>query len=73
MYVVRNRLNQVAVIDLDPRTFTSGEVVGTITSPNFDVPTTMAAFGNRFYLVNARFGVANAGTTATYSMVAVRR
>ncbi|MDQ4071067.1 MAG: superoxide dismutase [Actinomycetota bacterium] len=72
LYVVRNRLNEVAVIDLDPRTFTSGELVGTITSPNFDVPTTMAAFGNRFYLVNARFGVADP-LNQPYSMVAVRR
>ena len=73
LYVVRNRLNRIDVIDLDPRTYASGEVVDTITSENFDIPTTMAAFGNRFYLVNARFGVANAATTATYSMVAVRR
>ena len=54
LYVVQNRLNQVSVIRLD-RTYTSGEVVDVLTSPDFDVPTTITRFGNRFYLVNARF------------------
>jgi streptogramin lyase len=54
LYVVRNQLNRVAVVELD-RTFTSGEVVDELTSPEFDVPTTITRFGNSFYLVNARF------------------
>ena len=54
LYVVQNRDNQVAVVELD-RTLTSGTVVDELTSPDFDVPTTMTRFGNRFYLVNARF------------------
>jgi sugar lactone lactonase YvrE len=54
VYVVRNTLNTIAVVRMDP-TFTSGEVVDEITSPDFDVPTTVAMFGNRLYLVNARF------------------
>jgi hypothetical protein len=65
-------MNKVAVIRLDPRTFASGEVVGEITSPNFDIPTTIAPFGNRFYLVNARFATP-AEPDTPYSMVAVRR
>lgn len=54
LYVVRNQLNQVAVIKLDADG-TSGALVDTLTSPDFDVPTTVAAFGNSLYLPNARF------------------
>jgi sugar lactone lactonase YvrE len=54
LYVVQNRLNKIAVIELD-RAATAGRVVREITSPDFDVPTTVAAFGNRLYLPNARF------------------
>ena len=65
LYVVRNRINEIAVIRLD-RTGSSGELVRTITaddldeSTSFDVPTTVAKFGGKLYLPNARFG-----TTAT--------
>ena len=71
LYVVQNRLNKITVIRLD-RTFTSGRIVDTITSPQFDVPTTMARFGNRFYLVNARFTTAATPDTP-YWITAVRR
>ena len=72
LYVVQNFLNQVAVIDLDPRTFASGTVVGQLTSPNFDIPTTVAAFGNRLYLVNSRFSTPPTPSTP-YTMVASPR
>jgi hypothetical protein len=55
LYVVRNRLNQVVVVELDPG-FGSGTVVDTLTSPAFDVPTTLARFAGALYAVNARFG-----------------
>ena len=55
LYVVQNQLNQVAVIRLDPDG-TSGVLIDTLTSPDFAVPTTVAAFGNSLYLPNARFG-----------------
>jgi len=58
LYVVQNRQNQIAVINLD-RGFGSGTLVDTISSPTFAVPTTVAAFGKYLYAVNARFGVAN--------------
>lgn len=61
LYVVQNRLNQIAVVDLVPG-WASGAVVGTLTSPEFDVPTTVAAFGASLYAVNARFGVADPDT-----------
>lgn len=60
----------VAVFRLDARG-TSGRLVTRLTSPNFDVPTTIAAFGNRLYLPNARFGVTVTPET-TYSAVAIR-
>jgi len=69
LYVVRNQLNQIAIIDLAPD-LSSGEVVGTITNPNFDVPTTIAAFGNALYAVNARFNTPPTPST-TYSIVRV--
>ena len=55
LYVVQNRLNQVAVVHLN-RHGTRGVVVDTLSSPDFDVPTTVAIFGPWLYLPNARFG-----------------
>jgi sugar lactone lactonase YvrE len=55
LYVVRNRLNEIVVVDLS-KDYTSGVVVDRLTSPYFDVPTTIAAFGSDLYAVNAKFG-----------------
>jgi sugar lactone lactonase YvrE len=71
LYVVQNRSNRITVITLN-RAGTAGTVSGTITDPGFDVPTTVASFGKRLYLPNARFGIANP-ETATFTVVAVRR
>jgi sugar lactone lactonase YvrE len=71
LFVVQNRLNTVAVIRLDRRA-TVGTVVQRVTDPRFDVPTTIAQFGNRLYLPNARFGIASP-ETATYNAVAIPR
>ena len=54
LYVVQNQLNQVAVIRLNAAA-TAGRLVDTLTSDDFDFPTTVAAFGNSLYLPNARF------------------
>jgi hypothetical protein len=54
LHVVRNRLNEIVVIDL-AADLSTGTVVGIITNPSFDVPTTLASFGSRLYAVNARF------------------
>ncbi|MGH8952677.1 MAG: superoxide dismutase [Acidimicrobiia bacterium] len=56
LYVVRNVLNQIDVVELSTG-LSSGEVVDSITSDLFDVPTTVAKHGNRLVLVNARFGI----------------
>jgi hypothetical protein len=54
LYVVQNRLNQIAAVKLDDREH-SGEVRRLITDPRFDVPTTIAPFKDFIYAVNARF------------------
>jgi sugar lactone lactonase YvrE len=69
LYVVQNRLNQIAVIRLS-RDLESGEIVDTLTDPDFDVPTTIDSFGRRLYAVNARFGTTPTPDT-TYSVVQV--
>lgn len=71
LYVVQNRLNQIGVFHLN-RAGTAGALVTHLTNPNFDVPTTVAAFGKRLYLPNARFGTPVTPDT-TYTAVAVKR
>ncbi|HEX2541410.1 MAG TPA: hypothetical protein VHM00_10045 [Caldimonas sp.] len=71
LYVVRNRLNQVVVIDLDNKA-RSGSVKEVLTSPAFDVPTTIAADGRRLYVVNARF-TTPATPSTPYNIVQVPR
>ncbi len=62
LYVVQNQLNLVAKISLN-RAGTRGRVVERRSDPRFDVPTTIAVFGNRLYLPNARFGTTPTPTT----------
>lgn len=71
LYAVQNRLNQIAVISLDPD-LASGTVRDTLTNENFDVPTTVALFGNATYVVNARFGNP-APETAEFDVVRTER
>ncbi len=69
LYVVQNRLNLISVWDLDAKA-TTATLRKTITDPRFDVPTTAARFGDRLYLVNARFTTTPTPET-TYNAVAV--
>ena len=69
LFVVQNRDNQVAVVRLNSAG-TAGEVTEYLTDPRFDVPTTVAAFGNRLYLPNARFTTPPTPTTP-YNAVAI--
>jgi len=71
LYVVRNTMNQIAVVKLSPD-LTSGAIVRTITDSDFDVPTTVARKGKRLYLPNARFTTPPTPTT-TYTIVQVGR
>jgi sugar lactone lactonase YvrE len=68
LYVVQNQLNLVARIKLTGQA--SGRVVERISDPDFAVPTTIAAFRNRLYVVNARFGTPPTPDT-TYDAVVV--
>ncbi|HEY9526686.1 MAG TPA: hypothetical protein VIR02_06375 [Anaerolineales bacterium] len=71
LYVVQNRLNQIAVVELNSD-LTEGEIVDTITDSDFRVPTTIARFGNSLYAVNARFGTPPTPDTE-YEVVRVSR
>jgi sugar lactone lactonase YvrE len=70
LYVVQNRLNLIAVVELT-RSYRSGTVVDQITEPGFDVPATVAAYGGRYlYAVNARF-TTPATPTTPYAVIRV--
>jgi outer membrane protein assembly factor BamB len=69
LFVVQNRLNQIAVIRLS-RDLSRGTIVRTITDPAFDVPTTIAVHHKHLYAVNARFGTTDP-QPAKYNVVRV--
>jgi sugar lactone lactonase YvrE len=71
LYVVQNRLNTVAVAKVSS-SGASAEIVDRRTDPSFDVPTTVAAFGDRLYLPNARFTTTPTPET-TYNVVSITR
>lgn len=71
LYVVQNRLNTIAVLTVNGAG-TRARVRERVTDARFDVPTTVAAFGNRLYLPNARFNTTPEPTT-TYTANAVPR
>ncbi|MEV4319636.1 superoxide dismutase [Actinocrispum sp. NPDC049592] len=71
LFVVQNRLNTVAKFRLD-RTATTGTLVAKATDPRFDVPTTVASFGHRLYLPNARFSTPPTPDTP-YNVIAIPR
>jgi sugar lactone lactonase YvrE len=72
LYVVQNRLNLVAVVEMS-HDGSTGEVLGRVGSSLFDVPTTVAKFGDRLYLPNARFGAVPPATTFTAVAIPVPR
>jgi len=72
LYVVRNRSNLVAVFRLN-RAGTEARLRDTLTSPNFDVPTTVARRGHSLYLPNARFGTVPDANAAEYWVTRIHR
>jgi sugar lactone lactonase YvrE len=68
LYVVQNRSNQVAVVDL--RTFS---VVEVLTSSAFAVPTTVARVGNQLVLPNAKFRPQGTPQPTEFEVVSLRR
>jgi sugar lactone lactonase YvrE len=69
LFVVRNQLNLIAVVQLD-RWLSRGRVVAELTDPDFDVPTTITFAAGRLYAVNARFGTTDP-QPARYDIVRV--
>ncbi|WP_461059278.1 SMP-30/gluconolactonase/LRE family protein [Streptomyces pseudoechinosporeus] len=69
LYVVQNRQNLISVWDLDAKV-TTATLKRTIIDPRFDVPATAARWGDRLYLVNARFTSPQTPET-TFNAVAV--
>jgi sugar lactone lactonase YvrE len=69
LYVVQNQSNQIGVVELSAD-LSSGSVVSTITSPGFDIPTTIDRFGDTLYAVNARFTTPPTPDTP-YTVVAI--
>ncbi len=63
LYVVRNQLNEVDVFRLG-RHLGRARLIHTITSPNLDVPTTIAFQAGRLWAVNARFSTPVTPTNA---------
>lgn len=70
LYVVQNRFNQIVELKLNAD-LSSASLVETITSSDFDVPTTVAVRGSTLYAVNARFGTPP-GPTTTYTVAVVK-
>lgn len=69
LLVVQNRLGSIAEVRFD-HTGIRGTVERRLNDPSFDVPTTVAAFGERLYLPNARFTTPATPETA-YDVVAI--
>ncbi|MFD4406344.1 SMP-30/gluconolactonase/LRE family protein [Nocardia sp. NPDC058499] len=69
LLVVQNRLGAIAEVVLDGAGV-HGSVERRLRDDRFDVPTTVAAFGERLYLPNARFTTPSTPSTA-YDIVAI--
>jgi sugar lactone lactonase YvrE len=72
VYVVQNFSNQLVEARLSGD-LASGRVFKTVTSPNFEVPTTVARFGDRLAVVNAKFDTGFPPTASTYEVNVVDR
>jgi sugar lactone lactonase YvrE len=71
LYVVQNRLNKIAVLRLSPDG-TSAEWKREISSADFNVPTTVARWGQQLYLPNAKFGAVPPATSFEVVRVSAR-
>jgi hypothetical protein len=70
--VVQNFSNQVVEVRLSGD-LSTGRTVKTITSSLFEVPTTVARFGDRLAVVNAKFDTGFPPTASQYEVVVVDR
>ena len=71
LYVATGFDNEVRVVELEPA-LQSGTLIRTITDPLFDVPTTIAGFGRRLYVVNWRF-TTEPGPDVPYEVIQLPR
>jgi len=72
VYAAQTFLNQIAEIRLSPD-LSTGTFETAFTSPHFQIPTTVAAFGDRLVAVNAKYDTGFPPTAATYEVVIVRK
>lgn len=72
IYAVQNFLNQIAEINVTAD-LSSGTVENVITSPFFQVPTTVARHGNRLAAVNGKFDTGFPPTAESFEVVIVSR
>ncbi|WP_338694741.1 superoxide dismutase [Streptomyces sp. Q6] len=70
LYVAQQWQNAIDVFRLDAAG-TRGVAVARITDPRFRIPTTIAAYGRRLYLPNARFDVEVPTPDTDYDVIAV--
>lgn len=72
LFAVQGFLNQIAEVRLSPD-LTSGTVEKVITSQLFQIPTTVARFGDRLATVNAKFDTGFPPTADQYEVIIVDR
>src|SRR6266550_1876157 len=70
MWAVQNFSNQVTALRLSPD-LSSATVEGVITSPHFEIPTTVARDGSRLAVVNAKFDTGFPPTATSFEVVVV--
>jgi sugar lactone lactonase YvrE len=71
LWAVRNNDNRIVEVRLSGD-LSSATIVRTITDDAFEVPTTVARWGNRLATVNAKFDTGFPPTAATFEVVEVR-
>jgi len=72
LYAALVAFNQLVEVALSPD-LSSGTVSAVVSSPYFQVPTTVAAFGDRLVAVNAKYDTGFPPTAATFEVVTVTK
>ncbi|MGZ5404320.1 MAG: hypothetical protein ACXWDL_06700 [Nocardioides sp.] len=72
LFVAQNASNQISVWKLESD-FLAGKQKETITSPLFQFPTTVARFGGRLAVANAKFDTGFPPTATQFEVIVVRR
>jgi len=72
LWAVRNFDNTVTELQLSGD-LSSGQVRSTLTSPLFEIPTTVARLGSRLVVANAKFDTGFPPTASSYEAVVIRR